>query len=146
MARPFHHGLATHFAADLGQFAVDNHLRHLGPVVAVVDGTGPDAVAQGKHRVILFHQVAHPIKLRIQGVLFFIHVHPGHHESAPFGSQAAVSETLFSQTADGVLIDAAVDGHEAESIGQLPFDEIEKILRIQTCRILIFAGASLNAW
>ena len=43
---PFDHGLAAHLAADLGQFAVDDHLGHLGPVVAVVDGPGTDTVAQ----------------------------------------------------------------------------------------------------
>ncbi len=54
VARAFHQHLAAHLAAELGQFAVDDQLLHLGAVVAVVDGAGAQAVCRGTGRRRIF--------------------------------------------------------------------------------------------
>lgn len=107
-----------------------DHLRHLGPVVAIVDGPGADAVAQRKDRIVFFHQAADPVELGIEWVFLAGGVHPRHHEGAALGGQPTVAKTLFTQPLDGVLVDAAMDGHETEAVSQLALNQLEEEFRI----------------
>ncbi len=108
VARPFRHGLAAHLPAQLGQFAVGDHLGHLGPVVAVVDGPGPDAVAQGQHGVVFLHQAAEPVELLVQRIFPVVSFHPGDHERAALGNQTAVAESLLAEPFHAEAVDAAL--------------------------------------
>ncbi len=80
MARPLNHHLASHFPSKLRQFTVNDHLGHLGPVVAVVDGAGADAVTKRQHGIVFLHQPANPVKLLVKRIFTVVVFHPRDHE------------------------------------------------------------------
>ncbi len=84
MARALDHHLAAHFPPEFGQFAVNDHLRHLRPVMAVMNCTGPNAIAKRQHRIIFFHQITDPVELLIQRVFTLMIFHPGDHKGSAF--------------------------------------------------------------
>ena len=137
MARSLDHGLAAQVAADLGQFAVDDHLGHLGPVVAVVDRPGADAVAKRQHRIILLHQCADPVELLVERILAVVVLHPRHHEGPAFGDQAAVTEALLAQPFDREAVDAAVNRHERDAVAKLAFDDLKQVFIIEQIRVAL---------
>ena len=126
MPRPFHHHLTAHAAAFLGQFAVDQQLLNHRAIKRVANGPRPQAVSQRQDHVVFFKNRHHAVEFGIQWIFAMVGLHPCHHRGAALAHKAAVTVPLLFQPFDGVLVDAAMDGHETDAIGALPFDNLEK--------------------
>ena len=109
-----------------GQLAQHVELGELGLVAGVGDRAGPQAVAQAPGDVVLPHDVAQVVEVRVERVLLAV----GHH---PLGDQrAAAADDAGHAVHRQVQVlehHAAVDRHVVDALLRLVLDHVQKMLR-----------------
>ena len=112
--------------AAAGQLAQGLQLGELGGVAGVGDRAGPQAVAQAPGHVVLPHDVAQVVEVRVERVLLAV----GHH---PLGDQRAAAaddagDAVASSACRYSQQDAGVDGHVVDALLGLVLDHVEQVL------------------
>ena len=99
-------------------------LGELGGVGGVGDAAGPQAVAQAERDVVLPHDVAEVVEVRVERVLLVVGDHPlGHERAAPRDDPG----DPMGRQRDVVAEDAGVDRHVVDALLGLVLDHVEQV-------------------
>ena len=126
VARPFDHHLAIVLAGTARQRAHHMKLGELGRVAGVGQRTGPQPVAQTPGHVVLPHEVAQFVEMRVEGILLAVDHHPLGHQgpaAADDARHAPLGERQMRAQQSGM------DGHVIDALPGLLLDHVEKVLR-----------------
>ena len=99
-------------------------LGELGRVRGVGDAAGAQAVAQAERDVVLPHDVAQVVEMRVERVLLVVGDHPlGHQRAAPRDDPG----DPVRRQRDVVAEDARVEGHVIDALLGLVLDHVEQV-------------------
>ena len=126
VARALDHHLAAARLRPAGQLAQGPQLGELRGVGGVGDAAGPEAVAQAAGDVVLPHDVAELVEVRVERILLLVRDHPlGHQRPAP---RDDAGDPVRRQR-DVVAEDAGVERHVVDPLPRLVLDHVEHVLR-----------------
>ncbi len=107
-----------------GQLAQGLELGELGGVGCVGDAAGPQAVAQAEGDVVLPHDVAQVVEVRVERVFLAVGEHPlGHQRPAARDDPG----DAMGRQRDVVAEDAGVDRHVVDALLGLVLDHVEHV-------------------
>ena len=130
MSGAFNHALHAAFEGSLLQLAEVNDFFHLGGITGIYAGAGTECVTKGQRDVVFEGYVKKPVKAVDERIFFLVFQHPAGQHGTAAGNDAH-NAGLVSSHAGAAVGNAAVDGHEIDTLLRLLFNFVKEFVRLE---------------